>query len=128
MKVKSLSRVRLFATPRTVAYQAPQSMEFSKQEYWSGLPFPSPGDLPNPGIEPGSPALQANALPIEYYSVIKKNEISPYVTTCMNLEGVMLSELYQADKDKHSMISFMESNNKTNEPATQNRNGLMEDS
>ena len=60
-----LSRVRLFATPWTVAYQAPQSMEFSRQEYWSGLPFPSPGDLPNPGIEPGSPALQADALPSE---------------------------------------------------------------
>ena len=60
--VKLLSRVRLFATPWTVAYQAPQSMEFSRQEYWSGLPFPSPGDLPNPGIEPGSPALQGDAL------------------------------------------------------------------
>ena len=49
----------------TVAYQAPQSMEFSRQEYWSGLPFSSPGDLPNPGIEPGSPALQADASPSE---------------------------------------------------------------
>ena len=57
VKVKLLSCVRLFATPRTVAYQAPQSMGFSRQEYWSGLPFPSPGDLPNPGIEPRSPAL-----------------------------------------------------------------------
>ena len=56
-KVKSLSRVRLFVTPWTVAYQAPQSMGFSRQEYWSGLPFPSPGDLPDPGIEPRSPAL-----------------------------------------------------------------------
>ena len=61
----SLSRVRLFATPWTVAHQAPQSMEFSRQEYWSGLPFPSPGDLPNTGIKPGSPALQADALPSE---------------------------------------------------------------
>ena len=49
----------------TVAYQAPQSMEFSMQEYWSGWPFPSPGDLPNPGIEPRSPALQADTLPSE---------------------------------------------------------------
>ena len=57
VKVKSLSRVQLFATPWTVAYQAPLSMGFSRQEYWSGLPFPSPGDLPDPGIEPGSPAL-----------------------------------------------------------------------
>ena len=65
MKVKSLSCVRLFATPWTVAYQAPPPMGFSRQEYWSGLPFPSPGDLPNPGIKPGSPALQADALPSE---------------------------------------------------------------
>ena len=52
VKVKSLSRVRLFATPWTVGYQAPPSMGFSRQESWSGLPFPSPGDLPNPGIKP----------------------------------------------------------------------------
>ena len=65
MKVKSLSPVRFFATPWTVAHQALLSMEFSRQEYWSGMPFPSPGDLPNPGIEPGSPALQADALPSE---------------------------------------------------------------
>ena len=65
MQVKSLSRVRLFATPWTVAHQAPQSMGFSRQEYWSGLPFPSPGDLPDPGIEPRSPALQVDALTSE---------------------------------------------------------------
>ena len=65
VKVKSLSRVRLFATPWTVAYQAPPSMGFSRQDYWSGLPFPSPGDLPKPGTEPGSPTLQADALPSE---------------------------------------------------------------
>ena len=55
----------IFVTPLTVAYQAPQSMEFSRQEYWSGLPFPSPGDLPSPGIEPRCPTLQADALPSE---------------------------------------------------------------
>ena len=65
VKLKSLSCVRLFGIPWTIAYQAPQSMEFSRQEYWSGWPFPSPGDLPNPGIEPGFPALQADALPSE---------------------------------------------------------------
>ena len=65
VKVKSLSPVRLFATPWTVAYQAPPSMGFSRQEYWSGVPLPSPGDLPNPGIEPGSPAFQADALTSE---------------------------------------------------------------
>ena len=62
VKVKSLSRVRLFVTPWTVAYQTPPSMGFSRQEYWSGLPFPPPGDLPNPGIEPRSLALQVDAL------------------------------------------------------------------
>ena len=65
VKVKSLSRVRLFVTPWTVAYQAPPFIGFSWQEYWSGLPFPSPGDLPNPGIEPGSPAFQADTLTSE---------------------------------------------------------------
>ena len=65
MKVKSFSHVQLFATPWTVAYQALPSMGFSRQEYWSGLPFPSPGDLPNPGIELGSPTLQADALTSE---------------------------------------------------------------
>ena len=65
VKVKSLSRVQLFATPWTVAYQAPPSMGFSRQEYWSGLPFPSPGDLSNPRIEPGSPALEADTLTSE---------------------------------------------------------------
>ena len=61
VKVKSLSCVQLFATPWTGVYQAPPSMGFSRQEYWSGLPFPSPGDLPNPGIKPRSPALEVDA-------------------------------------------------------------------
>ena len=64
-KVKLLGCVRLFATPWTVAYQAPPFMGFSRQEYWSGLPFPSPGDLPNSGIEPGSPTFQADTLTSE---------------------------------------------------------------
>ena len=63
MKVKSLSHVQLFATPWTAVSLAPPSMGFSRQEYWSGLQLPSPGDLPDSGIEPGSPALQADALP-----------------------------------------------------------------
>ena len=74
VKVKSLSCVRLFATPWTVTYQAPQSMGFSRQEYWSGLPFPSPGDLPNPGIEPGSLALQTDALPSEPQNLPARQE------------------------------------------------------
>jgi len=56
-EVKSLSHVPLFEIPWTVAYDAPPSMGFSRQEYWSGLPFPSPEDLPNPGIKPGPPSL-----------------------------------------------------------------------
>ena len=64
--VKSLSRVRLFAIPWTVAYQAPQSMGFSRQEYWSGLPFPSPGDLPDPGIESRSPACRQTLYHLSY--------------------------------------------------------------
>ena len=64
-EVKSFSRVQLFATPWTVAYQAPPSLGISRQKYWSGFPFPSPGDLPNPGIKARSPALQADTLPSE---------------------------------------------------------------
>ena len=65
VKVKLFSHVSLFATPGTLAYQVPLSMGFSRQEYWSGLPFPSPGDLPGPGIEARSPTSQADALPSE---------------------------------------------------------------
>ena len=63
--VKLLNPVQLFAIRWTVAYQALPSMEFSRQEYWSGLPFPSPGDLPDLGTEPRSPTLQPDALPSE---------------------------------------------------------------
>ena len=62
-KVKVLVMVSNSVTPWTIAHQAPLSMEFSRQEYWIWLPFPSPGDLPDPGIEPTSPALQADSLP-----------------------------------------------------------------
>ena len=65
MCTQSLCHVLLFETPWTVASQAPPSLGFSRQEYWSGLPFPSPGDLPNPGIKPVSPVLQADTLPSE---------------------------------------------------------------
>ena len=78
LKVKLLSREQLFATPWTVAYQAPRSMEFSRQEFWSGLSFLSQGDLPNPGIGHGSPVLQADTLlseppgkPFESYNFAK---------------------------------------------------------
>ena len=63
--MKSLSHVQLFVTPWIVAYQASPSMGFSRQEYWSGVPLPSPGDLTDPGIEPRSPTLHADALTSE---------------------------------------------------------------
>ena len=70
MHAKSLRHVWLFVTPWTVAHQTPLSMGFSKQEYWSGLPFSFPEDLPKPGIEPGSPALQADSLTYELQGLI----------------------------------------------------------
>ena len=73
------------ATPWTVAYQAPLSMEFSRQEYWSGLPFPSPGDLPDPGIKPRSPALQAGSLPSELQGKPPRLGCAPI--PCSSLKG-----------------------------------------
>ena len=86
--VSVLSHVRLFVTPWTVACQTPLSILYSRQEYWSGLPYLPPGDLPKPGIEilcPVSPALQADSLPLRY-SAIKKNEIN-VASICSNMDG-----------------------------------------
>ena len=66
VSVQLLSHVQQFATPWTVASQALLSMEFPRQEHWSGLPFPTTGDLPNPRIKPASPALQAGSLPLHH--------------------------------------------------------------
>ena len=63
VKLKLLSRVQLFVTSWTIAHQAPPSMKFSRQEYWNGLPFPSPGDLPDPGIKPRSPRCRQTLYP-----------------------------------------------------------------
>ena len=99
--MKSLSRVQLFATPWTVPYQAPQSMEFSSQKYRSGLPFPSPGDLPDPEIEPGSPTLQSDALPSEPPGVLKPPtivllSISPFmsVSVCLMYRDAPMLDVY----------------------------------
>ena len=76
-ELKSLSCVQLFATPWIVAYYAPPSMGFSRQEYWSGLPFPSLGDFPNAGIEPtppASPALQADSLPLSHPTALARED------------------------------------------------------
>ena len=70
------------ATPWTIACQAPLSMGFSRQEYWSGLPFPSAGDLPNPGIKPGSPALQAGSLLTELLGTLSQQQLyKSFMTT-----------------------------------------------
>ena len=87
MKVKLLSRVWLFATPRTIVYQAPPSMGFSRQEYWSGLQFPSPGDLPDPNIEPGYPALRADALTSEPLGEYKWIDLPAKVSIHSNFLG-----------------------------------------
>ena len=96
--MKSLSRVQLFVTPWTMAYQVPLSMGFSRQEYWRELPFASPGDFPNPGIEPGSPAWQADDLPSEppgksstLLSSFSTRFIAP-LRQLFILEGLFLSE------------------------------------
>ena len=120
-------------TPWAVACQAPLSMGFSRQEYWSGLPFPSPGDLPDPGIEPGSPALQADSLPTELwgkpltkglklckfsgfqihpFGILSSNEISletltfPWVMTIQGWgrQGPALTPLTQPDTKEGPVI------------------------
>ena len=87
-KVKSFSHVWLFATPWTVTHQAPPSMGFSRQKYWSGVPLPSPGDLPNPGIEPGSPALHADPLTSEHQGSPSLKEYPNYL--CNRIESYIL--------------------------------------
>ena len=83
--MKSLSRVRLFVTPWMVAYQAPLSIGFSRQEYWSRLPFPSPGDLPKPGIEPRSPTLQVESLPSEPPGKLDSSEVTSKITMLVQM-------------------------------------------
>ena len=88
----SLSHVWLFATPWTVAYQASLSMGFSKQEYPSGLPFPSPEDVPDPEIKPGSPALRADALPSEPSGRLMKRKVnwSSKLQCCLILKNCQI--------------------------------------
>ena len=86
--MKSLSRVRLFATLWTVAHQVPPSMGFSRQEYWSGLPCPSPGDFPNSGTEPRSSTLQADSLPSELPGKPKNTGVG----SLSLLQGIFLTQ------------------------------------
>ena len=82
------SYVRLFVTPWTAARQAPLSVEFFRQEYWSGLPFLSPRDLPNPGIKPRSPALRADSLPAEPQGKLKNTGVGGLSL----LQGIFLTQ------------------------------------
>ena len=88
-RAQSFSQVRLFVIPWTIACQALMSMGFSRQECWSGLPFPSPGDLPAPGIEPTSPALQADSLLLSHQG-------SPYIKTSCNVKHNVMKLLQDA--------------------------------
>ena len=79
-----------FTTTWTVFFQAPLSMGFSRQEYWSGVPFPSPGDLPNPGIKPESPTLQADSLPLSHqgslFNLVElASNIKDYASKCWSI-------------------------------------------
>ena len=103
--VQSLSHVQLFETSWTIAFQTPLSRRFSRQEYWSGLPFSPPGNLPNPGIKPMSPALAGEFFtteppgkPVSIYThrdTVIKNEDLLFATTWVGLEGIMLSVISQ---------------------------------
>ena len=90
--MKLLSCVQLFATLWTVAHQASQSMGFSRQEYWSGLPFPSPGDIPDPGIEPRSPTLQADALTSEPPGKPNNSKICMEIQETLNSQNSLGNE------------------------------------
>ena len=106
----------------TAAHQAPLSMGLSRQEYWSWLPCPSPGDLPYPGTEPGSSESQADSLPsellgksiyinthtIEYCSVTKKKEILSLTATLLDLKGIILGEISQREKNTVCLPLYME--------------------
>ena len=89
------------ATPRTVAHQAPLFMGFSRQEYWSGLPCPLPGYLPNPGIEPGSPALQVDFLPTELPA---KPNLFPYQSSNSHWKAPLYTERMKVIKANYSLL------------------------
>ena len=93
-------------TLQTIAPKVPQHMGFTRQEYWSGLPCPPPGDLPDPEIKPVSPTLKADSFPlshqkdtVKYDSALKEKGSLSYVLIGMNLENFMLCEINQTQKD-----------------------------
>ena len=105
VKVKSSSPVWLFAIPWTVAYQAPRPMGFFRQEYWSRLPFPSPGDLPNPGIEPTSPAVAGRFFTTREVFWATREPSSPTYTWLSPCFCVTTSDL-PIEKEHHDVFFF----------------------
>ena len=101
---QSLSHGRLFATPGIAACQAPLSMEFSRQKYWSGLPCPPPGDLPNPGVKPRSPTMQADSLPSEPAGKPMNNGVSSTVV-CVSLDAFHTIVINCVDSDCNFLIN-----------------------
>ena len=102
-KVKSLSHVWLFVTPWTLAHQASSSMGFSRQVYWSGLPFPTPGDFPNPQIKPLS--LLSSSLAGRFFTTVPSGKPHKRVWTKVNeglVEGAIFHELVQQSTQAHS--------------------------
>ena len=116
VKVKLLSHVRLLATPWTVAYQLPLSMEFSRQEHWSRLPFPLQGNLPDLGIEPRSPALQADTLPSEpqgkHYVVFKNAHLNQFT---FKILGIWLDSAVKTPNCFNTCITMFNSFKKQSE-------------
>ena len=104
-----LSHARLFATPWTAARQAPLSMGFSKQRYWSELPFPSPGDLSDPGIEPGSPTLQADSLQTEFWEQAEISFLKKFIYQSNDIQRLECEGL------KVTFYRFIKSNLPDNE-------------
>ena len=104
----SLSRAQLFVTPWTVAHQAPLSMGFSRQEYWSRLPFPPPGDFANPGIEPKSPALQADSFLSEPPGKLSFCLLRPkWAGTCARTSPARLLRPHIWKSLEHSKLLFI---------------------
>ena len=102
VKMKSLTHVLLFATPWAVAYQTPPSIEFSRQEYWSRLPFLSPEDLPDPGIKPRSPALQADALPSEpLLKILSSKWVNLSRSNAKKVKGI-----FKTNRHQHIFIAY----------------------
>ena len=100
--VSHFSCVQLCVTPWTIAHQAPLSMRFPRQEYWSGLPFPSPGDLLNPGIKPVSPAWQAEPLPLNHQG----SPSNIYVASIMQMFFIFQLYTWPIEKERIDLFEF----------------------